>query len=62
MQEYSKAITAVVGLVAMLISTGVLDGSAQLYVNAAIAALTALGVYAVPNKPSKQALAEKKAR
>lgn len=52
MQAYSKLIVAIVGVIVMLGQQYGLDLSAstQPIVDAVIAALTAFGVFAVPNK------------
>lgn len=44
-----KAVVAVIGFASSLVSMGVLHGSVEHVVTAAIAALAAVGVYAVPN-------------
>lgn len=49
--RYRKFIAAAVGFVAVLISNGVLADDVATWVNAVIAGLTALGVYATPNAP-----------
>lgn len=48
-QKYSKLIVAVLGVLAMLLSQGLLAGSAAAVVSAILAVATALGVYQVPN-------------
>jgi hypothetical protein len=52
MKRYRKAIVAVLGLAATLVSAGVLDHTAEAIVDGILAAATALGVYAVPNEPA----------
>ena len=44
-----KFLVSVVGLVAMLVASGALHGTAQNVAQAVIAVATALGVYAAPN-------------
>ena len=48
-----KALVALVAAAGELTALGVLHGTAQHYVTVAIAVLTAVGVYAVPNAPAK---------
>ena len=50
--KYRKLIAALVGAVAVAISEGVIKGSAETACTIAIAFLTALGVYTVPNAPA----------
>jgi hypothetical protein len=50
-RECRKALVAVVGFASTLIALGVLDGDTASVVLAAIAGLTAAGVYRVPNAP-----------
>jgi hypothetical protein len=47
-----KALVAVLGTAAMVVSTGVLHESAEVWVNAALALATAAGVYGVRNEPA----------
>lgn len=47
--QIRKAVVAVVGVAALLASTGTLHGTAETIVNAVLAVATALGVYATPN-------------
>jgi hypothetical protein len=53
MQRYNKAITAVLGMAATLVAAGVLDDVTEAIVTGILGVATALGVWAVPNKPSK---------
>lgn len=55
-KRYSKAITAACGLAATLVAAGVLDDQAEAIVTGALALLTTLGVYSVPNKPAAPTL------
>ncbi len=48
--ECRKAVAALVGVVAMVVSSGVLTGQALTVCEAILAFATALGVYAVPNR------------
>jgi len=50
MKRYAKAITAVVGLAATLVSSGALDGRAEAIVSGLLAIATAAGVYGVKNE------------
>lgn len=52
MNRYRKLIAALVGAALIAVSEGVLPGESQSYINVAIAFLTILGVYAVPNDPA----------
>lgn len=47
-----KFLVAAAGVLAMAVSTGVLEENVEIWVNAALAVLTAVGVYAAPNKQS----------
>ena len=52
---YAKArkfLVSACGVAGMVVSTGALDEHAALWVNAALAVATALGVYVAPNRPS----------
>lgn len=49
--EARKALAVVAGIVAQVVALGVLSGTALHDVQAVLAVLTAVGVYAVPNKP-----------
>lgn len=51
-KKIRKTIVAACGVAAMVVSTGVLEENAEIWVNAALAIATALGVYATPNKPT----------
>lgn len=53
MKRYSKAIAAVLGTAAMVVSAGVLEENTEIVVNAVLAIATALGVYSVPNRPAQ---------
>ena len=53
-----KALVAVAALAAQVIALGVLHGTALHYVQVGLAALAAVGVYAVPNAKKPLALAE----
>lgn len=48
--QMRKGIVAAVALVLQLIALGVIPEDVQPYVSAVIAALTAIGVYVVPNE------------
>ena len=48
--EVRKAVTAASGAAAMLVSVGLLSGTAEKWTTGVLAALTAALVYAVPNK------------
>lgn len=50
MQKYRKFIVALIGAIGVAVSDGLLPSSWGAYVTMAIAALTALGVYQVPNQ------------
>jgi hypothetical protein len=50
--KYKKAIAAACGVAAMVVATGVLGEQEEVWVNAALGIATALGVYAVPNRPA----------
>lgn len=52
LKPYRKAIAAIVGFVLTLLSAGVLPDEWAPWVSAAVAALTALGVYGVANEPA----------
>jgi hypothetical protein len=52
MARFRKAIVAVVGLAATLVSSGALDGKAEAIVSGLLAIATAAGVYQVKNQPS----------
>lgn len=52
--QVRKAVAAIVGVALMLVTSGVLDGTVAAYVQTAIAALTALGVYVAPNGSSSE--------
>lgn len=45
-----KFLVAAAGVAAMVVATGVLEEDVEIWVNAALGVLTALGVYAAPNK------------
>jgi hypothetical protein len=47
-----KFLVGAVGLAAQVLASGVLDGDAQLWVQAAIAVAFAAGIYQVPNAPT----------
>lgn len=49
LQKYSKLIVAVLGVLGLLLSQGLLAGNAATVVSAILAVATALGVYQVPN-------------
>ena len=51
MKRVRKALVAACGVAAMVVSTGVLEENAEVWLNAALALATAAGVYVVPNKP-----------
>jgi hypothetical protein len=51
LSEARKAIVAVLGVAATAVANGLITGTAVKWVSVAIAVATALGVYAVPNKP-----------
>ena len=52
MARIRKFGVAAAGVAAMVVSTGVLEENAEVWVNAALALATAAGVYAAPNKPA----------
>ena len=45
-----KFLVAAAGVAAMVVATGALEEDIEIWVNAALGVLTALGVYAAPNK------------
>ena len=45
-----KFLIAAAGVAAMVVATGALEEDVEIWVNAALGVLTALGVYQVPNK------------
>lgn len=47
--EVRKAVVAVVGVIALLASSGTLSGTAKTVVDVILAVATALGVYVTPN-------------
>lgn len=49
-----KFLVAALGTAAMVVSTGVLEENAEVWVNAALALGTALGVYQATNRPAAQ--------
>ncbi len=49
-----KFVVAAAGTAAMVVSTGVLEEQTEVWVNAALGILTALGVYQVRNQPAVQ--------
>jgi hypothetical protein len=53
MKKIRKALVAVLGGAAMVVSTGVLEENAEIIVNALLAIATATGVWAAPNAPAK---------
>lgn len=54
LSPYRKAVTAILGFALTLLAAGVLPEEWSPWVQAVIAAATALGVYQVPNGPSGQ--------
>lgn len=52
MSKYAKLIAALVGAVTLAVSQGLITGTGAKWVGVVIAALTAAGVYIVPNKVS----------
>jgi hypothetical protein len=51
--QYAKTIVALVGLIAIgAVNAGLIEGDAAQWVNVVIAALTTVGVFAIPNKPA----------
>jgi hypothetical protein len=52
MANYSKLLAALTSLAGVLAAQGVLTGPVAQWVTIAVSALGALGVYAVPNRPS----------
>lgn len=55
LSEARKALTAGVGLLADLIASGTLHGTALQWAHVALTVATLTGVYVVPNKPAYQA-------
>lgn len=47
-----KFLVAAVGVIAMVVSTGVLEEDVEIWVNALLGLATAFGVYQVPNRRS----------
>ena len=47
-----KALVGAAGLAATLVAAGVLDDNTEAIVTGVLAALTAAGIYAVPNEPA----------
>lgn len=58
--EARKAAAGVVGVVAEIVATGVLHGTAAHVAAIVIAAATAVGVYQLPNKASSKTVAAAK--
>ena len=56
LSKYSKALVAVLGAISVALADGFIDASEGITV--VLALLTALGVYAVPNKSADAGLAE----
>jgi len=52
MTNVRKALAAAAGLLAQIIAAGVFSGSAQAWAQIGLAAVTAIGVYLIPNIPS----------
>ena len=52
-QAIGPVLVALVGGAALVVSTGVLEEDAEVWVNALLALATAAGVYAAPNAPAK---------
>ena len=52
MARIRKFVVAAAGTAAMIVSTGVLEENAEIWVNALLGLATALGVYAAPNSPA----------
>lgn len=50
--EIRKALVAILGVVAMIVSSGLVHGTALAILNGALGLATALGVYGVPNGQS----------
>ena len=50
--EIKKTVVAVLGVAALLASSGLLHGTAEAVVNGILAVATALGVYGVQNAPA----------
>lgn len=50
MNQFRKALIAVAGLLTQVVAVGVLEGKAQAWAQVALAAVTALTVYLVPNE------------
>lgn len=48
-----KFIVAAIGVLAMVVTTGVLEEDIEIWISAVIAIATAAGVYQVPNKTYK---------
>jgi hypothetical protein len=53
MARVRKFLVAALGTAAMVVSTGVLEENAEVWVNAALALATALGVYSAKNSPAQ---------
>lgn len=47
-----KLVAAITGVAGILVSTGLLSGQTEFYVNLVIGAVTAVLVYLVPNTPA----------
>jgi ABC-type transporter Mla maintaining outer membrane lipid asymmetry permease subunit MlaE len=52
MARIRKALAAAAGLAATVVAAGLLDDTTEAVVTSALAALTVVGVYAVPNEPA----------
>jgi hypothetical protein len=52
MDRYRKGIVAAAGLLGQLVAAGIIPAPYDKWAMAVLAALTALGVYAVPNAPA----------
>ncbi len=52
MAKVRKTVVAALGLAATLVAAGVLDNQTEAIVTGLLAAATAAGVYATPNKPA----------
>jgi len=52
MDKYRKGLVAVAGLAGQLVAAGMIPAPYDKWVAVVLAALTALGVYAVPNTPA----------
>ena len=52
MERIRKFLVAALGVIAMVVTTGVLEEDVEIWLNAVLAIATAAGVYVVPNRPT----------